>query len=726
MYILFVKIKNYRGIKADQFEASPFTCAIGENNAGKSTILLATSLFFSGTALSKSDFYNDEEPIEIEVTFTDIVEKDVNRLSLEHRERIKSLIIDSKLTLTRKYEVDGKSSLLCNRLMPKDKRFEREVIDSLLKGKKGKEIVEIMSKAFQEYADEFKGIITQAKAKEKIEEIVAKFPIDQMEMCLADLPTGIDNSITKFLPEPIYIAAVKDLKDDVKSKESATFGKLLIILMKFLEKSKHFESISKSFNELHALLNVVRDAEQVTDHRIEKLQIIEKQIGTFLAENFPNSKLEIDIPKPDLKQVFSNARILIDDGVRDIIETKGDGIKRAVTFALLRTYVEQLKAQKKEIVETKKTEALEVAEDKIVALEVTEEINEQPYIFLFEEPELYLHPNAQKILFEALENLTTEKNQVFVTTHSPMFFSPQATGTFIKVVKEYPSVGKPYGKFLTINLLKEIQAKDAFQIICYENNTAAFFSNKVLLVEGDSDLIYIKEVARLLNSEWNFEKKNIPIISIRGKSNIKRFIEFYNFFQIKCFCIVDSDALIDGFEKFEVPREITILRSKLMAAIDKLADEKGVQADLSSDKIKEIVRRYSWKESFSRLKIIGQKISKGEVVTAEELIEIEFLFLEETNNRRRQIFTDKEIIVEGKSELLRELRNQNIFILSQGAIESYYPNGIVGDDKPTKALNAINFLRQQIDCKSHLPTIKIDELNRCELEIIYEKIFDIN
>ncbi|MEO6135490.1 MAG: TOPRIM nucleotidyl transferase/hydrolase domain-containing protein, partial [Ginsengibacter sp.] len=392
-------------------------------------------------------------------------------------------------------------------------------------------------------------------------------------------------------------------------------------------------------------------------------------------------------------------------------------IKRAVTFALLRTYVEQLKEQKKEIAEAKKAEEVQAAEP-------AEEINEQPYIFLFEEPELYLHPNAQKILFEALENLTTERNQVFVTTHSPMFFSPQATGTFIKVVKEYPADDKPYGKFLTINLLKEIQAKDAFQIICYENNTAAFFSNRVLLVEGDSDLIYIKEVARLLNSEWNFDIKNIPIISINGKSNIKRFIEFYNFFQIKCYCIVDSDALIDGFEKFEVSEEIKLQRSSLLTVIDKLADEKGVEADLSRDKIKEVVRRYTWKDSFNRLKIIGQKISKGEPVTPEELIEIEFLFAEETNNRRRQIFTDKEILVEGKSELLQALRIQNIFILSHGAIESYYPNGIVGDDKPTKALNAINFLKEQENCKIHLPTIKIGDEVKCELEIIYEKIFE--
>lgn len=68
MHISSLKIKNYRGVKSDQLEASPFTCIIGENNAGKSTILLATSLFFSGTSLSKSDFYDEEEPIEIELT----------------------------------------------------------------------------------------------------------------------------------------------------------------------------------------------------------------------------------------------------------------------------------------------------------------------------------------------------------------------------------------------------------------------------------------------------------------------------------------------------------------------------------------------------------------------------------------------------------------------------------------------------------------------------------
>ncbi|PPL02282.1 AAA family ATPase [Parapedobacter indicus] len=722
MYISSIKIKNYRGVKSDQLETSPFTCIIGENNAGKSTILLATSLFFSGTSLSKSDFYDEEESIEIELTFSGIDEKDINRLSPDHRARIKEILEGDKLILTRLYSTstDGKSELRCSRWAPKDPRFEKDVVGGILKGKKGKEISESIISLFPEFGDKLSNVKTQKDVYEKLEEIISNMQSENLELKLSPLPTGIDNSIKSLLPEPIYIAAVKDLKDDVKSKESATFGKLLSILMRFLENSEHFDKITDSFNELHKLLNVVREAELITDNRIEKLQDIERQIGSFLSENFPKSKIEIEIPKPELKQVFTNARILIDDGVRDIIETKGDGIKRAVTFALLRTYVEQYKEQKREAAETKLAGAVEGSMAEVAPVEASE----QPYIFLFEEPELYLHPSAQKILFEALEKLTEANNQVFVTTHSPMFFSPHSTGTFVKVIKEYPVQGKPYGKFLTVNLLKEIGAKDAFQIICYENNTAAFFANKVLLVEGDSDVIYMKEVAKLLNSEWNFDAKNIPIISINGKSNIKRFIDFYSFFQIKCFCIVDSDALIDGFEKFVVSDEIKKQREQLLGTLDKIAHEQGGQVDLPATKIKELVRRYTWKERYNKLKELGLKVKAGNALTEEETLEIDFLFIEEENNLRRRVFTDKAIEIPEKSSLLAELRNQDIFILSHGAIESYYPDGVTGDDKPTKALNAIKILKGYEDCRPHLPNITLEDQEHCELEVIFKRIFE--
>ncbi len=448
---------------------------------------------------------------------------------------------------------------------------------------------------------------------------------------------------------------------------------------------------------------------------------MEKLISSYLKENFPKAEIELEIPKPELKQVFSNAKILVDDGVKDLVETKGDGLKRSVTFALLRSYVEHSKAQKKK---TPKEEVLEAVSAGEVP-EIPQKVEEiaQPYVFLFEEPELFLHPNAQLILFEALEKLTQLGNQVFVTTHSPLFFSPRATGTFIKVIKQYPEDNKPFGRLITVDLLEEIDAKDAFQIICYENNAAAFFSHKVVLVEGDSDLIYLKEIAKKLNEDWRFDYRNIPIISIEGKSNVKRFVDFYRRFGIRVFSLLDADAMIEGFDKFDVPQPIKDRRSELLILLDKIAEDRQLSAVLKVDKIKEIVRRYTWRDRYENLKTLARKVTAGTALSEDEIIEIDYLFAEEDNNLRRQVFADTSISIPEKDALICELMEHDIFVLGSGAIESYYPPNTTGQDKPTKALNAIETLRSIETAQDFLPRIVHNNTPKCELELIFRRIF---
>lgn len=719
MEISKIVISNYRGIKYGEFDASSFVCIIGENNAGKSTVLLAVSIFFSGTSLTDSDFYNIEDPILIELTFKNIKGGDIERLYSEHKYRINEIIDNNELVLTRRYLYGEKSELLCNRKVPKDGRFRKEVLHGLMKGKRGKAIGEEVAKLFKEHSTKFVGLTTQTSVYEQVEDIASGLPVEDLEIQLSPLPTGIDASIKNFLPEPIYIAAVKDLKDEIKTKESTSFGKLLGILLKSIQGSEDLKGILNSFEQLHGLLNRISTETGVEDKRIELLKSMESLISSYLKENFPKAEIELEIPKPELKQIFSNARILVDDGVKDFVETKGDGLKRSVTFALLRSYVEHSKNLKKEEQAKKMEEEDRVIEDQEVQIEELP----QPYIFLFEEPELFLHPNAQLILFEALENLTQIGNQVFVTTHSPLFFSPRATGTFIKIVKEYPDNGNPFGRLITVNLLKEIEAKDAFQIICFENNAAAFFSNKVLLVEGDSDLIYLKEIAKKLNNEWRFDYKNIPIISIDGKSNVKRFIEFYHRFGIEVFALLDADAMIDGFDKFEVPQDVKEKRDKLLTKLDNIAEERQARAVMKASKIKEITRRYTWKEKYDNLKKLAKKVQLGEALTEDEVLEIDFLFSEESNSLRRQVFTDQEIYIEEKDELLCELMKYNIFVLSMGAIEMYYPPNVTGVDKPTKAMHAIEIADTFKDARDFLPTIKSQQKDVCELELIFENIF---
>src|SRR3546814_14260591 len=45
------------------------------------------------------------------------------------------------------------------------------------------------------------------------------------------------------------------------------------------------------------------------------------------------------------------------------------------------------------------------------------------FVFLVEEPELYLRPQAQRYLYRVLHQLAEGGNQVFYSTHSPAFLN---------------------------------------------------------------------------------------------------------------------------------------------------------------------------------------------------------------------------------------------------------------------------------------------------------------
>ena len=172
-----------------------------------------------------------------------------------------------------------------------------------------------------------------------IQAYVSTLDEDLFESHDIPLPTGIDNSIRSILPEPIYIPAVKDLSDDLKTKESASFGKLLNILLGVIEDD--LVEATETFENLRRKLNrVIKEDGTIVDDRMDRVIEIEKTIQENLQETFRDVAIELEIPPPEIKTVLSNATIIADDGVRGPIDNKGDGFKRAITFSILRSYVQ--------------------------------------------------------------------------------------------------------------------------------------------------------------------------------------------------------------------------------------------------------------------------------------------------------------------------------------------------------------------------------------------------
>lgn len=136
MKISNIHIENFRGLKQIDLTPSQMNCVIGENNAGKSTALLAINLFLKGTKISESDYYNKSKEIFIDITFNDVNENDLNKiLDEENRLRIQNIIENNTIRFRRKYKLDYTSDLLCYKKIPIDTIYKADWIANELKGK---------------------------------------------------------------------------------------------------------------------------------------------------------------------------------------------------------------------------------------------------------------------------------------------------------------------------------------------------------------------------------------------------------------------------------------------------------------------------------------------------------------------------------------------------------------------------------------------------------------
>lgn len=707
-----LRIQNYRAVRDVTAALTNFVCLIGENNAGKSSVLQALILLHSGSPINSTNFFDPAQDVCIELTLDAITEVDLNRLHAEHRERIREIIRNGKLRLVRRYNTEGKSRLRFMARVPNEARFSDNAVDSLVAGQRpGAPFVLRVSAAFPELSERITPQMNQGQVKQLIAEFAGSLPPDRLIDAERDLPTGFDKSISALLPEPIYIPAVKDFADDVKTKESTPFGRILGILLEQIE--GQLSDAGRWFAELNQRLNRVVDPQgRETDARLAEVREIESLVESYVAQTFGNIKLRLEIPPPEIKAILSGARIFANDGVEGLLESKGDGLRRAVVFSILRTYVEMRRRLAARQAATGAAEAIPPAPA-------------GRYLLLFEEPELYLHPTAQKILFDALTEFSRD-NSVVVTTHSPAFFGPDATKTFVKVRKALAAgVSKPFTTLLPITLTG-VRERDQFQIICYENNNSAFFGDVVVLVEGPSDFLVLPHVARTLNPEWTASRNPVRFARIGGKCNISKYRQFFRRFGTRTIVISDLDLLINDFSQIDPTDELMALRSELLTEADQILATAGVDRAMNEERARDAQERGTLRALWRRAREELASASAHGAAPEESLATLEEFFAYERKDARLDIFAHEtaNTFVQRKRNLLARLREQDVFVLERGAIEAYYPADVPQGDKLARAqqfCNIVTTREAMVGCCSSL-TLP-DSTQATEFEVIFREVF---
>ena len=656
MRLTHVRIKNFRAHSDTELPLPQLGCLIGENNAGKSSVLHAIQYVLEDKKLSAEDFRNPELPASVELRIEGIDEEDLRRVNETHRDRVREMLRSGVLTIVRAQEIDGKSESRYLKLGPSDPSWSQESLASTIKGKKGAQLRQAVVELLPPMEDVLPTAPTQQHVKDAWAELVEQLPREKLEETPTAYPTGIAQSVKPLLPSVIYIEAVKDASVEAKSTGTSAFSKLLELL--FDEVADQFSDINDQFRSVYQKLNrSLNDDGLEVDARLEAVQRIESTIEEFVRASFPGVSLRMDVPAPTLSMLLSGAELRVDDGHEGSISSKGDGLKRTVLFALLRAYAS--------------IRSTGLSDD------TRSESPRPSYVLLFEEPELYLHPRAQRQLMAALGTFSSE-HQVLATTHSPGFFRPGTEG-FTRLQKTDDGVSA-HPVDLTIG------HRDAYQIVQHENNEAAFFAQSVVLVEGDSDTFTYPHLARLINQDWDDIDKNIMFVKIDGKGNINRYREFFSSFKIPIHVITDLDALVRGFEQLTRDGETRAAHSRLMELISEMISD---PSEPNSKTVRSITGRRNASELWFAAQSYLSDWRDAPSDNVARLLDETLSELFDAGNGDAKLNElanpSSEEISSARDAVISSLADENVYVLRRGDLETYCRTN-AGRDKVATAI----------------------------------------
>ena len=166
-------------------------------------------------------------------------------------------------------------------------------------------------------------------------------------------------------------------------------------------------------------------------------------------------------------------------------------------------------------------------------------LNVKDGLVLIDEPELHLHPRWQRIFLGLFRDIAPSRNNQFViTTHSPVFVTPDTINSITRV---YRQRGGATGR-IALRDVNLPDKKNLVRMINSQNNERVFFADRAVLVEGITDRLV---VASLLDAgSVRFANNDaIEIVEVGGKGNFAEYRKLLDALRTPSFVVADLDYL---------------------------------------------------------------------------------------------------------------------------------------------------------------------------------------
>jgi len=340
----------------------------------------------------------------------------------------------------------------------------------------------------------------------------------------------------------LKVPAVRDVSDELSSSKWTYYGQLM---KDILEDSPQYREVKILLNQINSKIQEVFTTQK--SHLLAGAKVV-----SYVDDiNFELTK------EGNPSELLRNLEVFITESNRKVnIQSTGTGTQSAIIIAILELALKNKPARHR--------------------------------LFCVEEPEIFIHPHGIRYLGELLRKIATDnKTQVIVSSHSPLLITTFSPQEIIRVDKAN-GVTKIFQPTLTS------LPDEHFKRFINAESAEMFFSDKVILVEGDTEKHLLPALGRITlidendNNYCDFDKANIGIIKLNGKDNLINFIRVLEAFEIPFLALLDNDFLQSSWCK-KVCQKLNIQNSNNPNLITELKNNniivntKGETEDLIPD-----------------------------------------------------------------------------------------------------------------------------------------------
>jgi putative ATP-dependent endonuclease of the OLD family len=516
-----LRIENFRSFEDETINFDDYTCFVGRNGAGKSTILTALNIFFRETAdaatdllrLCEEDFHAGDttKPVCITATFVGLEDEAKKDFAAYYRagELSISTVAEWQASVAEVKQFGDRLGMEDFR-----KYFEQD---------KAGEKVDVLKKTYQDLKAKYTGLPDE-KVKAQMAGALQAYEAAHPEECI-QIPSedefyGVSrgvNRLEKYL-QWVYIPAVKDATAEQEQAKTSALSRLL--QRRVYSQLKLDGRISEIKVEASA-----KYTELLNEHQEPLDQVSESLNKRFQRWAHPNAS--VNLSWAQASNVISITSPVAEMKAKEGAFTGdlarfGHGLQRSFIFALLE--------------------------------ELAEHSATGPLLILgCEEPELYQHPPQARYMASVLERLSKDHAQVCVCTHSPCFVSGRGFEAIRAVQKGATGAAavKQSSFDRVAQILSAADGKPPIRVGGMEAKiqqemqgqmNELFFAQVPVLVEGLEDIAFITTYMELLGSMDEFRSLGGHIVQCQGKNHLIQAVAICNSLSLPCFVVFDADG----------------------------------------------------------------------------------------------------------------------------------------------------------------------------------------